>query len=237
MADLRTFVLVHGAWHGGWCWRRVADLLAAKGHKVYTPTLTGLADRSHLLGPGIGLATHVADIVNLIRWERLTDVVLVGHSYAGLVISAAAEEAAAAIRALVFLDAFVPQSGERMLDITTPASREAILAAQQHGEMTVAPRPAAFFRVNEKDRAWVDAMCTPHPLAAMLEKVTLAGARERVARKAYIRARDYPSPAFEAAFAKLTGDPAWRTFEVPCGHDVMVDMPERLAEILMEVSS
>src|SRR5689334_14895699 len=102
----RSFVLVHGAWHGGWCWRRVADLLTDKGHKVYAPTLTGLADRSHVMSADIALATHVADIVNLIRWERLGDVVLVGHSYAGFVISGAVEHVQPAIAALVFLDAF-----------------------------------------------------------------------------------------------------------------------------------
>src|SRR5882724_5080715 len=80
-ADPKTFLLVHGAWHGGWCWRRVADRLTARGHTVFTPTLTGLGERSHLLGAGIGLSTHVADVVNVVKWERLTDVVLVGHSY------------------------------------------------------------------------------------------------------------------------------------------------------------
>jgi len=232
----KTFVLVHGAWHGGWCWRRVVDLLAAKGHKVYAPTLTGLADRSHLMSRDIGLATHIADVVNLIKWERLEDVVLVGHSYGGFVISGAAEEAASAIAAIVFLDAFVPESGNRLVDVTAPATREAIMAAVANDDVAVAPRPAAFFRVNENDRAWVDALCTPQPLATLIDKVTLTGARERVPRKAYIRAADYPNPAFDAAFARLKSDPAWRAYEVPCGHDVMVDMPERLAEILLEVA-
>jgi len=88
----RTFVLVHGAWHGGWCWRRVADLLAAKGHKVFAPTLTGLGERSHLLAKGINVSTHITDVVNLFKWERLTDAVLCGHSYAGFVISGVAEQ-------------------------------------------------------------------------------------------------------------------------------------------------
>jgi pimeloyl-ACP methyl ester carboxylesterase len=107
-----TFVLVHGAWHGGWCWCRVADRLRRDGHAVFTPTLTGLGERSHLLRPGIDLATHVADIINVMRWERLSDVVLCGHSYGGFVISGVAEEMSAAIRAIVFLDAF-PSAGRR----------------------------------------------------------------------------------------------------------------------------
>src|SRR5579862_2956420 len=93
----KTFVLVHGAWHGGWCWRRVADLLERQGHKVYTPTLTGLGERSHLLAPGIGLATHVTDVVNVLKWERLSGVVLCGHSYGGMIITGVAEQMQAAI--------------------------------------------------------------------------------------------------------------------------------------------
>src|SRR5262245_32802613 len=232
----KTFVLVHGAWRGGWCWRRVADLLAARGHRVFTPTLTGLGERSHLLGPGISLATHVADIVNVIRWEQLAEVTLVGHSYAGFVISGVSEQVPSALSALVFLDAFVPANGDRLVDITAPATREAIEAASKRGDLTVPPRPAAFFHVNEKDRPWVDALCTPHPLATLVDKAVLTGARERVLRKAYIRAKAYPNPGFDAAYAKVAADSAWRCYELPCGHDVMVDMPERLVEILEEVA-
>jgi pimeloyl-ACP methyl ester carboxylesterase len=231
----QTFVLVHGAWHGGWCWQRVARLLRAQGHAVFTPTLTGLGERSHLLSAGVDLATHIADVVNVIRWEGLNHVVLCGHSYAGFVISGVAEAAEREIAALVFLDAFVPQHGDRMVDITSQATRDAIDGAAQRGEITVPPRPAAFFQVNEADRAWVDALCTPHPMATMLAPIALTGARERIARKAYVRASSYPNPGFDAALAKAQQD-GWRTYGVPCGHDVMVDLPERLAEILLETA-
>jgi len=232
----KTFVLVHGAWRGGWCWRRVADLLAARGHKVFTPTLTGLGERSHLMSISIRLATHVADVGNVIQWEDLNDIVLVGHSYAGFVISGVTEQVPKAVASLVFLDAFVPETGQALVDLTAPATREVIEAARQRGDVAVHPRPAEFFKVNEKDRAWMDAMCTPHPTATMLEGLTLTGARERVPKKAYVRARDYPNPAFDAAYEKLKSNPAWRVYEVPCGHDVMVDMPERLTEILLEAA-
>jgi pimeloyl-ACP methyl ester carboxylesterase len=232
----KTFLLVHGAWHGGWCWRRVAALLAARGHIVFTPTLTGLGERSHLMSAEIDLATHVADVVNVIKWEQLSDAVLVGHSYAGFVISGVAEQAGSALASIVFLDAFVPDSGEALVDLTSQASRAAIEASAKTGDIAVPPRPAAFFKVNEKDQAWVDALCTPHPLATMVDKAALTGARERVPRKAYIRAKSYPNPGFDAAYAKLAADPAWRCYELPCGHDVMVDMPDKLAEILEEVA-
>jgi len=232
----KTFVLVHGAWHGGWCWRRVSDLLERQGHKVFAPTLTGLGERSHLMRAGIDLATHVDDVANLMKWERLGDVVLVGHSYGGFVISGVAERAQAAIGAIVFLDAFVPENGQALVDITAQATRAAIEAAAAKRDIAVPPRSAEFFKVNEQDRAWVDAMCTPHPIATFTDKIALSGARERIAKKAYVRAHSYPNPAFDAAYGKLERDPAWRSYAVPCGHDVMVDMPERLAEILLEVA-
>src|SRR5277367_6793049 len=121
-----TFVLVHGAWHGGWCWQHVAERLHRGGHRVLTPTLTGLGERSHLLRAGIDLKTHIADVVNVMKWERLTDVVLCGHSYGGFVISGVAEQMAAAIRSIVFLDAFLPNDGESVQDLTAPAVKDGI---------------------------------------------------------------------------------------------------------------
>ncbi|MBI4292610.1 MAG: alpha/beta hydrolase [Betaproteobacteria bacterium] len=232
----KTFLLVHGAWHGGWCWRRVADLLSARGHKVFTPTLAGLGASSHLLNDSIDLDTHVADIVNFIRWEGVADVVLCGHSYAGMVISGVAERSLPALSSIVFLDAFVPEDGEAILDLSAAAAREAIMAVLRQGGKTVPPRTAATFNVNEGDRAWVDSLTVPQPIGTFTQRIRLTGARERVPRKAYIRARDYTNPAFDRAYARLKSDPSWRVFEVPCGHDVMVDMPELLAEILQTAS-
>ena len=231
-----TFVLVHGAWHGGWCWRRVADRLRGSGHAVFTPTLTGLGERSHLLRAGIELSTHVTDVVNVMTWERLSDVVLCGHSYGGMVISGVAEQMTAAIRSIVFLDAFVPQNGESALDLTGPAVQEITRAALQRGDLAVPPRPAEAFGVNAADRAWVDRMCVPQPIGAFTEKIVLTGARDRIARKSFIRAASYANPGFDRALAAAKSDPAWRTYEVSCGHDVMVDAPDRLTEILLEAA-
>ena len=231
-----TFVLVHGAWHGGWCWRRVSDLLERQGHKVFTPTLTGLGERSHLLRAGINVSTHVTDVVNVLKWEGLSDVVLCGHSYGGMVVSGVAEQIGSAIGSIVFLDAFVPENGDSMADLTSGAVRDNLKIAAERGDLGVPARSAAAFLVNEKDQAWVDAMCVPQPIGTMTEKMTLTGARERIGKKAYIRASAYPNPGFDTAYARVKADTSWRTYEVPCGHDVMVDMPERLAEILVEVA-
>lgn len=232
----KTFVLVHGAWHGGWCWRRVADILESSGHKVFTPTLTGLGERSHLLRPNIDLATHITDIANVVRWERLHDIVLVGHSYGGVLISGLAEGLYQSISSLVFLDAFVPQSGDSMATIASQPVRETIAKLAASGETTIKPVAAAVFGVNEKDRGWVDAMCTPHPLATFTAPITITGARDRVRKKIYIRAKGYSSLPFEGYYQKFSAEPAWHVHELPCGHDVMIDSPQRLAEMLVEAS-
>jgi pimeloyl-ACP methyl ester carboxylesterase len=232
-----TFVLVHGAWHGGWCWRRVADRLRRDGHAVFTPTLTGLGEHSHLLQPGIDLATHVADVVNVMEWERLNEVVLCGHSYGGFVISGVAEQTAAPIRSIVFLDAFLPESGDTILKLTGPAVQDAIRAAVQRGDLGVPPRPAAAFGVNEADRQWVDSLCVPQPIGTFTSPIALSGARERIARKTYIRAKGYNNPTFDRALASVQADPSWRCHEVACGHDVMVDMPDRLSELLLQAAA
>ncbi len=233
---MATFVLVHGAWHGAWCWRRVARILAREGHEVFTPTLTGLGERSHLLAPGIDLDTHILDVVNAMKWQGLNDAVLVGHSYGGMVISGVAERMEKAIAAFVMLDAFFPENGEALIDLAAPATRQGFLAAAASGATSLPPRPAAAFKVNEADRAFVDAQCTPQPLQSGLQKATLAGARERIANRVYIRATGYPSEPFDRALAKARAQ-GFRTYEVPCGHDVMLDMPERLAAILREVAA
>ena len=231
-----TFVLVHGAWHGGWCWQRVTERLNRGGHKVFAPTLTGLGERSHLLRERIDLKTHITDVVNVLKWERLTDVVLCGHSYGGFVISGVAEEMAPAIRSIVYLDAFVPQNGESVRDLTAPAVQEIVSGALQRGDLTIPPRSAEAFGVNAADRAWVDGLCVGQPIGTFTDKIALSGARDRIPRKSYIRAKSYANPGFDRALAAVKSGPSWRTYEVACGHDVMVDDPERLAEILIEVS-
>jgi pimeloyl-ACP methyl ester carboxylesterase len=231
----KTFVLVHGTWHGGWCWRRVADALERKGHRVCAESLTGVGDRSHLLTRGVNLTTHVNDVVNLVKWEDLKDIVLVGHSSAGFVITQAAEEIGPSVASIVYLDAFVPQPGDNLISLANPGPRKALEDAVARGDLAAKPVPAAAFKVNEKDRAWVDAKCTPHPLAAVVEKIAAAGAREQIARKTYIRS-GFDSPVFDQTLARLQAAPGWKTYQVSSGHDVMVDMPDRLVEILLEVA-
>ena len=230
----RTFVLVHGGWHGGWCWRRVAARLEARGHRVLTPTLTGLADRSHLLSASVTLDTHVADIVNLFRWEALRDVTLVAHSLGGWSVSGALEQVGAQVAEVVYLDAFFPEDGERPIDLQ-PADVLARMGNEiARGVVGRRPPSAASFKIADRqDEAWVDAQMTPHPYGVYVTPIRLTGARERVAHKTYVRASGYPSARYDAYFAGRKQDPTWRTIDLPVGHDVMIDAPDALAAILL----
>jgi pimeloyl-ACP methyl ester carboxylesterase len=229
----KTFVLIHGAWHGGWCWRRVADLLEHKGHKVYAPTLTGLADRSHLFSDKINVTTHVTDIVNLIKWEGLNNFVLCGHSYGGCVISGVAEKVQPKIASIIYLDAFYLNNGQSIID-ASPRAAATVKALIEQKEFGMPPISAAVFHVNEKDRDYVDKQCTLQPIATFTEAAVLTGASERIAKKAYVRCQANPAPHFDAFASKLAADPSWKSYTLPCGHDAMLDMPEAVADILVE---
>jgi pimeloyl-ACP methyl ester carboxylesterase len=198
--------------------------------------LTGLGERSHLMSGLINLDTHVADVANVIAWENLENLVLVGHSYGGWVISGVVERALPKISSIVYLDAFMPENGQRGLDLNTGRSRSDMEAALARHEVSRPAPPAASFNVNANDLAWVESKLTPQPVGVGLQPITLTGARDKVARKTYIRATGSPNPRFDGYFTKLKSDPGWRTYAVACGHDVMVDMPERLVEILLEVA-
>ncbi|HLL26453.1 MAG TPA: alpha/beta hydrolase [Xanthobacteraceae bacterium] len=229
----RTYVLVHGAWHGGWCWRFVADQLAAGGARVFTPTLTGLGERAHLLDRSVNLSTHIEDVCGLIRAENLSGIVLAGHSYGGMVVSGVADRMPEKIRALVILDGFVPADGKAMSDYW-PASLKAQWDAKAaaSGGLSIPPISAEEFGVNERLCDWVNKNCTPHPYASVNEKIRLTGGREQVATKLYIRAARQRSHAFDGFLKELQADKGWKTLSLDCGHEAMVDAPELLAETL-----
>jgi pimeloyl-ACP methyl ester carboxylesterase len=144
---------------------------------VYTPTLTGLGERSHLISREINLDTHITDVVNVFRWEGIENAVLCGHSYGGWVVSGAVEHVLTQVTSLVFLDAYVPRDGQTGLDIATPLSRDGINLAMKNGAISRPPPTAESFNVNEKDRAWVDAKMTPQPLGVSLQKIRLTTSR------------------------------------------------------------
>jgi pimeloyl-ACP methyl ester carboxylesterase len=234
---MATFVLVHGAWHGSWCWKRVRKALQARGHDVFTPTMTGVGERSHLLSPHVNLDTHIEDVVNLIRWEELSDIVLCGHSYGGCVITGVADRLPDRIGALVYLDAFVPEDGQSLFDVLPSFYKTPQLeAAQRDGEgWKVPPIPAEVFNVNASDLEWVNRQCTMQPIATFQQVIKLSGRADALKHVTFILATGFDDSPFTVFFdrAKARG---WKTLKMPCGHDVMLDRPEELTGALLDVA-
>ena len=235
---MSTYVLVHGAWRGGWMWKRVRRELQAHGHEVFTPALTGVGERCHLLSPQVNLETHIADVINLIRWEELTDVVLCGHSYGGCVVTSVADRIPETISALVYVDAFVPENGQSLHDTLPPEDRNAQLeAAKTVGEgWKTPPIPAAAFNVNARDRDWVDRQSTLQPLACFQQPLRLTGAINRIENITYVLATGWGPSPFTQFYDKAKAR-GWKTLTLSCGHDVMLDRPEELTQELLAISS
>jgi pimeloyl-ACP methyl ester carboxylesterase len=231
---LATFVLVHGAWSGGWCYHKIAAHLRAQGYAVFTPTLTGQGERSHLRSGAINLSLHIEDVLNVFHYENLNDVVLAGHSYGGMVITGVADQIAGRIAALVYLDAFLPEDGQSLFDINIPANSQRFIAnAGGIGGLAVPAPPAAFFNVNAADAARVDTLATPFPLGAFTEKIKLTGAHKRIAKRVYVHGTVLPRESpFKPFYERVKKDPAWQTHALACGHHVMLDEPERVSDIL-----
>jgi pimeloyl-ACP methyl ester carboxylesterase len=233
---MTTFVLVHGAWHGSWCWKRIRKALQAEGHDVFTPTLAGVAERSHLISPLINLDTHVADVVSLIRWEELTDVVLCGHSYGGCVITGVADRIPERLRALVYLDAFILEDGQGLHDLLPKEVVEAqVRGAKDAGDgWRVPPITAEFFQVNLEDRAWVDRQCTPQPLATFQQRLRVDKTFP-ASKTTHILATGYEHSPFPP-FHEIAKRKAWKTLTIDCGHDIMLDRPAELAAMLRDAA-
>ena len=225
----KTFILVPGAFSGAWCWRRVSDKLEKQGHKVYSLSLTGLGDRSHLLSKDINLDTHIADIANVVEWEDLTDICLVAWSYAGYPASGALERIGSRVSSIVWVDALKPSDGQSFRD-------EVPFKAEDGAISIPAPkavRPDAY--QDPKDAAWFLSKATPQPIGTWLQPVKLSGARERVAKKTYIRLPKFPLAALDKAFAECKADKSWTVLEnTTSGHPVMINEPDWLTDVLLK---
>lgn len=236
---MTTFVLVHGAWHGGWCWKRVAQPLRAAGHEVFTPTMTGLGERAHLASADINLDTHIQDIVATIEAEEIDDIVLCGHSYGGMVVTGVADRLAERIRTLVYLDAFVPKDGQSLFSFQDP---ERVAKTRETASATgdgwkVPPMSPDYFKVTDPDNiAWIERRCVPQPIPTMGQPVSLTGAVDGIENKVYIWAKGHVNGIFHIFADKLRDDPAWQFHEMACGHEVMIDDPEGLTRILLDLA-
>jgi pimeloyl-ACP methyl ester carboxylesterase len=232
---MATFVLVHGAWHGGWCYQRVATILREQGHQVLTPTLSGLGEYSHLYSASINVSTHIQDIVNVLEFERLDNVVLVGHSYGGLVIAGVSDRLRARIAKVVYLDAYLGEDNESLFDLDPELLSMVLDGVKDSGGHTLQPVPAATFAVNEADQEWVDATCTPQSFATFAERIRLSGAYKTFPDKIYVCSA-WKRPIFRQIVERLKPQPGWEFLELPCGHSVMLDMPKETAAILLDAA-
>ncbi len=238
---MATYVLVHGGGHGGWCYRRVAGMLRAAGHEVYTPTMTGLGERAHLMSDEVDLDLHIRDIVAVLDFEDLHDVVLVGHSYGGMVITGVADRAAGRVGRIVYLDAANPVNGQSLVDVAGPV----IEAARPSGkvidgiELVLLPAPgaAAFYGVtDEEDMAWMDERLTGHPWKCFEQPLVLSDEQ---------RLRAIPQFHIVCTSTLATRDPelmdqaraAGRLWDIDTGHDLMITEPRKVADALLEVAA
>lgn len=234
---MAKFVLVHGAFQGGWVYARVARKLRDAGHDVYTPTLTGLGERAHLADRAINLDTHIQDIVNVFEYEDVSDAILCGHSYGGQVITGVAHVVGERIRSLFYLDAYAPADGQSLIDITGNDTALAFLSQANQNSGMIPPIPAAAFNVNEADASWVDKMSVPQPLATFVQGVKAGVDSVRVAKRTYVFATKNGGDWFAQTHARLQADPRWTVHDISCGHSIMLDRPDDLAALLAAEAS
>jgi pimeloyl-ACP methyl ester carboxylesterase len=240
---MATYVLVHGGGHGGWCYQRVARLLAADGHAVYAPTLTGLGERAHLLSPAIDLDTHIDDIVAVLTYEDLRDIVLVGHSYGGMVVTGVADRVPERIGDLVFLDAATPKNGESLVDVAGPMMNAArAFGRVENGiELVLIPdadvNSVSYYGITDPaDAAWVNARLTPHPWACFEQPLRLEheAALWAIPQSHIVCTSTIPTRDPELiARARAAG----RLWEIDTGHDLMLTEPRAVADALLQIGA
>jgi pimeloyl-ACP methyl ester carboxylesterase len=218
---MSTYVLVPGGWRGGWYFQSFAEALCARGHRVYPVTLTGLGERRHLLHASTNLDTHIDDVLRVLEMERLSDVVLLGHSYAGMVLSGVVDRAGDRIAAAIYSDAYVPDNGQSCFELTSESFRRLFLEGAAQDGFSVPPPPGA------------DPRATPHPLAAFLQRVHLAQAQPSI-RRGYVYLSGWQDSPFTSVYDRVRQDAAWQTFSLPVGHNVLAEAFDELLEIALQ---
>ena len=225
---MATYLICHGAWSGGWSWAKMRTLLRAAGHEVFTPTYTGLGERTHLAHPMVDLETHIQDVLGVIEYEALSDFILVGHSYGGMVVTGVADRVPGLVRHLVYLDAFVPEDGQSLNDLTGQV-RQAVEG------WLLPPNPSAPDTAPE-DLAWNLPRRRHQPARCFSQKLLLSGAAPRFPRS-YIHCTKKVGPDVFRQFAdRFRGDPAWRFQEMDASHSPNVTAPEALAAVMLRMA-
>ena len=236
-----SVVLVHGAWHGGWCWQRVLPLLQVAGLNAHAVTLTGVGERAHLMSPDIRLSTHIQDVLGVIEANELTHVVLVGHSYAGMVITGAADQLQQSqpglLASLVYLDAVTPHPGESWSSQHTPETiAQRLGVARASGGISFAPPDASVFGLTGADRDWVNRRQTPQPLAVYQDTLAFEAARVASVPRTFIDCTSPALPTIAVMRQRVRQESGWEVMELTTGHDPMVSAPGMLAEMLSSIA-
>ncbi len=233
------FVLVHGAFHGGWCWAPVARILRSHGHEVFTPTQTGLGERRHLMSGNIDMETFVLDVLNVIESEQLSDVILVGHSYGARSINGVADRIGERIRHLVYIDGGFALNNQSRFDAMSQEMREKRLASAMafDGGISVPPPPAAHFGVTDSETAsWIDERMTPQPLSAEKTAVILRHPIANGRPATYVRCISPIFPTVEPSAAYSKAQTSWNYLELEAGHDAIVTHPSEVAALLLRTA-
>jgi pimeloyl-ACP methyl ester carboxylesterase len=234
---MATFVVVHGAWSAAWAWRKMRPLLRARGHELFTPTHTGLGERSHLAHPGIDLEAHIADVLAVLEFEDLRDVILVGHSYGGMVATGVADRAHQRISQLVYLDAFVPRNGQSLFDLAGEATRaRASEAARDMGEGWRLPANPMPPDTSHADLDWALPRRMMQPLKTFEQPLALTGAAERLPRTYIYCTKAGPGDGFRQFAERAKAEDGWRYEELDASHNPHITMPQTLCALFDEIA-
>ena len=226
-----TFLVCHGAWSAGWAWKKMHPLMAARGHRLVTPSYTGLGERAHLAGPSIDLETHIQDILNVIKYEDLRDIVLVGHSYGGMVATGVADRARDVVSQLIYIDAFVPDDGQSLLDLNEPARARMQELARAGDGYRVPPNPTPP-DTPQADLDWLTARRVDMPIKCFETKLRLQGGSVSLPRSYIYATRITPADTFGRFAKRAKSEPGWRYFEIDASHSPNVTAPETLMALL-----
>jgi pimeloyl-ACP methyl ester carboxylesterase len=229
-----TFLVCHGAWSAGWAWKKMHPLMAARGHRLVTPTYTGLGEREHLANPAIDLETHIQDILNVIKYEDLRDFVLIGHSYGGMVATGVADRARDRIAQLIYLDAFVPDDGQSLLDLNGPARERMQDLAKAGDGWRVPPNPTPP-DTPPADVEWLTARRVDMPIKCFEMKLKLQGGELTLPRNYIYATRITPADTFGRFARRARSEPGWNYHEIDASHSPNVTVPETLMALLEKI--
>ena len=234
---MATFLVAHGAWSAGWAWKKMRPLMRARGHEIFTPTYTGMGERAHLAHKDIDLETHIADTLGVLKYEDLRNVILVGHSYGGMVATGVADRATERLSQLVYLDAFAPRDGQSLLDLHTEDNRQRVReGAKKEGDGWRIPPSPTPPDTSPEDLAWVSAHRMPQPIKTFEQKIKLTGAVDRLPRTYIYCKISRPGDVFRQFRDRASSEKGWKCIDIDASHNPHITAPEALAALLDRIA-